>query len=181
MKHDRDLFPEDDRLSLGWAITLVLFLIFSIGLISFVQSAEGPPAPQTLVVIGCRVDDLTGQPGRQDPDLAAKDWRDLEWHFNDENQLECKREVIPLQDFVASLHPTVKPLTTDFSNHAACGHVGGMYAPTWNATHKGWAVIAVGCPVRIETDGKLTGWKLPDCPSSIGGKTIKCKFDESLI
>jgi hypothetical protein len=171
---------EDDRLSLGWAVTLVLFIIFSIGLISFVQGEEGPPAPQTLVVIGCRVDDLTGQPGRQDPELAAKGWRDLEWHFQDA-ELQCKREVIPLQDFVATLDPSVQPLLTDFSKLAACAHVGGMYSPTWDRANPGWSVMAVGCPVRIETDGKLTGWKLPDCPSSIGGKTIKCRFDGSLI
>jgi hypothetical protein len=174
--------PEDDRLSIRAVIVFILFLIISIGLVSWLQASEGPPATQTLVIIGCRVDDLTGQPGRQDPDLAAKGWRDLEWHHDPEDfSLSCKREVIPLQDFVASLHPTVKPLLTDFSKPAACAHVGGMYAPTWNEAHKGWAVMAVGCPVRIETDGKLTGWKLPDCPSSIGGKTIKCKFDESLI
>jgi hypothetical protein len=142
--------------------------------------AGSPPAPQTLVIIGCRVDDLTGQPGRQDPELAAKGWRDLEWHFEDA-ELQCKREVVPMQDFVASMHPTVQPLLTDFSSHAACAHVGGMYSPTWNDNNKGWAVMAVGCPVRIETDGVLTGWKLPDCPSSIGGKTIKCRFDGSLI
>jgi hypothetical protein len=143
--------------------------------------AAPPPAPQTLVIIGCRVDDLTGQPGRQDPELAAKDWRDLEWHFDKGLELQCKREVVPLQDFVASMDPTVQPLLTDFSKPAACAHVGGMYSPMWNETHRGWAVMAVGCPVRIETDGKLTGWKLPDCPSSIGGKTIKCRFDGSLI
>jgi hypothetical protein len=158
-------------------------LLLLVGLSAFplLASAAPPPAPQTLVIIGCRVDDLTGQAGRQDPDLAAKGWRDLEWHFDAELNLQCKREVVPLQDFVAALDPTVQPLLTDFSQHAACAHVGAMYSPAWNDAHRGWAVMAVGCPVRIETDGVLTGWKLPDCPSSIGGKTIKCKFDESAV
>jgi hypothetical protein len=159
-------------------------LLLLVGLAAFplLATAAPPPPPQTLVIIGCRVDDLTGQAGRQDPTLAAKGWRDLEWHLDPEDfSLSCKREVVPLQDFVAAMHPTVQPLLTDFSNFAACAHVGGMYSPTWNDTHRGWAVMAIGCPVRIETDGVLTGWKLPDCPRSIGGKQILCKFDESVI
>jgi hypothetical protein len=159
-----------------------LLMLAVLTFVHLLASAASPPAPQTLVIIGCRVDDLTGQPGRQDPSLAAKGWRDLEWHQDPEDfSFSCKREVIPLQDFVASMHPTVRPLLTDFSNQAACAHVGAMYSATWNEAHKGWAVMAVGCPVRIETDGVLTGWKLPDCPGSIGGKAIHCKFDESLI
>ncbi len=168
----------------GWHIAIsILCGIISLMFLLWVTQAYAaePPAPQTLVIIGCRVDDLTGKEGRQDPSLAAKDWRDLEWHFNEALELECKREVVPLQDFVASLHPTVKPLLTDFSNPAACGHVGSMYSPTWNKANPGWAVMAAGCPVRIETDGKLTGWKLPDCPREIAGLKITCKFDGSLI
>jgi hypothetical protein len=163
------------------ALAVVMVLLWLTFFISLAKAAE-PPSPQTLVIIGCRVDDLTGQPGRHDPSLAAKGWRDLEWHQDPEDfSYSCKREVVPLQDFVATMDPTVQPLLTDFSNPSACGHVGGMYSPTWNEANPGWAVLAVGCPVRIETDGRLTGWKLPDCPSSIGGKNIKCKFDGSMI
>jgi hypothetical protein len=140
-----------------------------------------PAAPQTVVIIGCRVDDLTGQPGRQDPELAARNWRDLEWHFDKGLELECKREVVPLEDAVAMMDPTVKTLASDFSNVSQCAHAGAFFMPAWEQANKGWAVMAVGCPVRIETDGVLTGWKLPDCPSSIGGLSIKCRFDGSVI
>jgi hypothetical protein len=47
MKHDRDLFPEEEPMSLGWAIVLVLFIIFSIGLISWVQAAPTTCAVET--------------------------------------------------------------------------------------------------------------------------------------
>jgi hypothetical protein len=184
MKDDRDLYPQDElhplRVVLAGIIIVSVAMFLAWCAASMAMAAE-PAPPQTLVIIGCRVDDLTGQEGRQDPELAAKNWRDLEWHFNKAGELECKREVVPLQDYVATLDPSVQPLLTDFSKYAACAHVGGMYSPTWNDANRGWAVMAVGCPVRIETDGVLTGWKLPDCPSSIGGKIIKCKFDGSLI
>jgi hypothetical protein len=158
-------------------------LLLLVGLYAFplMATAAAPPAPQTVVIIGCRVDDLTGQPGRQDPTLAARGWRDLEWHFDEGLELQCKREVVPLEDAVAALDATVKPLASDFSDVAQCAHAGVMFSPSWEQANKGWAVMAIGCPVRIETDGILTGWKLPDCPSSVGGKIIRCRFDGSLI
>jgi hypothetical protein len=145
-----------------------------------VMAAAAPAAPQTLVIIGCRVDDHTGEPGRQDPALAARGWKDLEWHFEDA-ELECKREVVPLEDAVAMMDPSVRSLAADFSSTSQCAHAGAFFMPTWEQANQGWAVMAIGCPVRIETDGRLTGWKLPDCPSSIGGLSIKCRFDGSNV
>ena len=154
-------------------------LLFLVGLGSLPIMAEAaPPAPQTVVVITCRVDDHTGEPGRQDPALAARGWKDLEWHFDKGLELECRRDVVPLEDAVAAADPTVAPLVSDFSKPMQCGRAGAMFATN---VREGWAVMAIGCPVRIETDGVLTGWKLPDCPSEIGGLPIKCRFDGSLI
>src|SRR5262245_4714554 len=99
-------------------------LLFLVGLGSLPIMAEAaPPPPQTVVVISCRVDDLTGLPGRQDPTFAAKGWRDLEWHFDAGNELECKREEVPLQDGVALMSPEVKELHPDFSDYAQCAAV----------------------------------------------------------
>lgn len=152
------------------------------GLFSLPIMAEAVPLPpQSIVVIACRVDDLTGQPGRQDPNLAARGWRDLEWHFDRGNQLECKREIVDLQDGVSLVSPETPELRPNFSSFAQCAAVGMQYAQQYQVAHGGWGVMAVGCPVRIETDGILTGWKLPDCPREIGGLPITCKFDGSLI
>lgn len=158
-----------------------LLLLIGLSLYPVWATAEPPKAPQTVVIIGCRVDDLTGQPGRQDPDLAAKGWKDLEWHFDKGLELQCKREVVPLEDAVAAFHDTVKPLASNFADLAQCAHAGVMFAPKWEEANKGWAVMAIGCPVKIEVDGKVVGYKLPDCPSSIGGLAIKCRFDSSVI
>jgi hypothetical protein len=142
-------------------------------------------APTDVVVIGCRVDDLTGQAGRQDPALAAKDWRDLEWHIEG-GELQCKREVSQLQDQAVVIDESgklAKPLNADFSDAAQCVHAGAMWAEQWNRAHKGWAVAAIGCPVAITDErGVVKAWKMPECPRKIGAlEGIKCKFDESNI
>lgn len=159
-------------------------LLLLAGLFSLPIMAEAapPPPPTSIVVIACRVDDLTGQPGRQDPGFAARGWRDLEWHFTQPgNELECKREQIELTDAVTLMAPEVNDLKPNFSDFAQCAAVAMQYGPQYDKTHPGWATLAVGCPVRIETDGILTGWKLPDCPREIAGLPITCRFDGSLI
>jgi hypothetical protein len=143
----------------------------------------GVPAPQTIVLISCRVNDLTGQEGRQDPNFAAKDWRDLEWRQNPKDfSLECRRDVIPLEDAVSAADPTVKPLVSDFSKPEQCGRAGAMFMPSY--VRKGWAVLTVGCPTKVVNEkGEIVGWHMPECPSYIPGTDtpMKCKFDESLI
>ncbi len=162
---------------------LRLLLAAFIGLSLPILAMAAPPPPQTIVVIACRTDDFTGQPGRQDPDLAAKGWRDLEWHFDKGNELECKREVIPLEDSVALVSPETPALHPNFANLAQCAAVAMQYSPTYEKAHQGWAVMAVGCPRKITNgpDGPIIGWTLSDCPMEIGGLPIKCKFDDSLI
>jgi hypothetical protein len=142
-------------------------------------------APTTVVVIGCRVDDFTGQAGRHDPALAARDWRDLEWRFEG-GELSCKREVSPLEDQAVVMDPSgkmVKPLNADFGDLGQCSHAGAFWAEQWNRAHTGWAVMAIGCPVPItDSKGVVKDWKMPDCPRQIGKLSgIKCKFDESAI
>ncbi len=162
-------------------LLLAAFIILSLPILI---ATAAPPPPQTIVVIACRTDDFTGQPGRQDPDLAAKGWMDLEWHFTSPgNELECKREVVPLEDSVALVSPETPALHPNFAALAQCAAVAMQYSPTYERTHKGWAVMAIGCPTKITNgpDGEIIGWKLPDCPSQVGGLPIKCKFDDSLI
>lgn len=154
-----------------------LLLLMGLATYPLLAAADSPPPPQTIVVVGCKVDDLTGQPGRQDPDLAARGWRDLEWHYDRGNELECKREEIPLTDSVAMVAPEVNQLHPDFSSYAQCAAVAMQYSPTWERANQGWAVAAVGCPTKIVNDsGTVIGWHLPECPS-----WLKCRFSGSEI
>lgn len=148
-----------------------------------IASAAVPP-PTALVIVACRVDDLTGQPGRHDPALAAKDWRDLELKIID-GEYSCKREVLSLED--GSLYQNVNdliPLNANFADWTQCSRVGVVQAQAWNEKHKGWATVAVGCPVPIVNgDGRIIGYKLPECPSTLPGTNnpMRCKFDASEI
>lgn len=143
-----------------------------------------PQAPTALSIIACRVDDLTGQPGRHDPALAAHNWRDLELHIKD-GELSCKREVVELQDQVQMIDPEHSmPLHPDFSVWSQCAGVAMSYSQVWNDAHKGWAVVAAGCPTPIvDGNGNVIGFKMPECPSYLPGTQtrIKCRFDSSVI
>ena len=147
--------------------------------------SQSVQAPTTLSIIACRTVDLTGQKGRQDPALAAPGWRDLEWKINSSQELECKREVADLLDSAEMMFPhKTKPLSPDFSNWSQCASAAMSYAAAWNEKHKGWAVMAVGCPVPIvNEDGQILAYKIPECPAKMPGteNRIKCSFDESLI
>lgn len=142
-------------------------------------SPRSPQAPTALAIIACRVDDLTGQPGRHDPAMAARGWRDLEPHVVF-GELQCKRYLLPLDD--AAVFKGAKPLTPNFGKWDQCARVAAGMFPTQE--NNGWAPLAAGCPTPI-TDletGEIVGWKLPECPSKINGKEgITCKFDESVI
>jgi hypothetical protein len=149
--------------------------------------AADVPAPTSIVIVACKVDDLTGQPGRHDPNLAAKDWRDLELHVNSSQEYECKREVLDLVDgsyFGPNAPEDLIPLVPDFADWMQCARVGMMQASDWNGNHPGWGVVAVGCPTRIVNDkGETVGWQLPSCPTYLPGTSnrMRCSFSDSVI
>lgn len=136
-------------------------------------------APHTISVVGCEIEDHTGEKGRQDPAMAAKGWRDYEWKIKD-GVLLCKREEIKLTDEIAE-QTGLPELNSDFGDYAVCASVAMSYGPKWEAQNKGYAVMAIGCPTKITSDGKVVGFKIPDCPREINGLILTCKFDSSLI
>jgi hypothetical protein len=150
----------------------------------FVTPALAAP-PTALVIISCQTDDHTGEAGRQNPIMAAKGWRDLEWKILD-GELQCKRDIAELEDS-SLLNPLQQqnliPLTPDFSVWSQCAAVAMHYSAAWNEQHKGWAVLAVGCPTPITDHGKTVGYKMPECPSRMPGTDfpMRCNFDESAI
>ena len=153
-----------------------------------------PPAPQQIAVISCRADDLTGQPGRHgvtmvdgkpvfDPESAAKNWRDLELHVVD-GELQCKRQLIAIEDKDVMVN-NAEPLHANFGEPTQCARASALFFTTvnWDAQHRGWAVVGVGCPTPIvDSQGVIIEWHMPECPRKLGTiEGIKCKFDESVI
>jgi hypothetical protein len=164
----------------------ICLALFVAGITAIALAAD-VPAPQSIVIVACKVDDLTGQPGRQDPNLAAKGWRDLELHINENQEYECKREVLHLEDgaiFGPNAPEDLLTLTPDFADAMQCARVGMMQATEWNTRNPGWGVVAVGCPTRIvNEDGETVGWQEPGCPQKMPGteNRMKCVFDENAI
>ena len=151
-------------------------------------AAADVAAPNSLVFVSCRVDDLTGQPGRQDPAMAARNWRDLELHINGNQEYECKRELITnVEDssqFGQLASADLIPLTPNFGNPGTCARIGVTMAVAWDQEHPGWSVVAIGCPTPIVSSaGDIVGWQLPSCPTYLPGTNnrMKCVFDESVI
>lgn len=159
-------------------LSFIARFIFALAILVLLANSgfAAPPPPTSLVIIACRVDDVAGQARRIDPSFAPAGLRDLEWHLEG-NELQCKREVLPLQDAVTMHYLQAKPLSSNFAELGQCARAAMEVSPRWNNDHRNWAVLKVGCPVPIVNgDGKIVGWKLPECPNS-----IRCKFDESVI
>ena len=152
-----------------------------------VQAFVRVAAPQTVIIVACQVDDLTGLPGRPDPTFAARGWRDLELHVDKNQEFVCKRERLDLEDgayYGVNTPKEMIHLTPNFGDWTQCARVGVMQAADWNAQNPGWGVVAVGCPTPIVNDkGEVVGWTLPGCPTYLPGTNsrMKCRFDASAI
>lgn len=170
-------------------IWTALLLALTIGLARAEEASR-----TTLIVVACRVDDLTGQPGRHDPTLAARGWRDLELHLEG-GELQCKRERLDLEDgtpYSPTAPGDLIPLDANFAIAAQCARAAMMIAPDWEAKNKGWGVVAVGCPVPIMSDNGTPedsnddyqiGLKAVECPATFPGTDfpMRCRFDGSVI
>ena len=166
---------------------MIRALLVAFGLISLpVWATAEPQAPQALVIIACRTDDLTNVPGRSvDQNAIATGHRDIEFHVQG-GELECKRELTPLEDAVAATHPEVRALLSNFGDWTQCSRASAMFSPDWERLHPGWSVMTTGCPTRMVNDvGQTVGWHMPECPSEIivdgSPVPITCKFDDSMI
>lgn len=169
------------------AIIWVALFFYMLLLLWAAAAHAEPAAPTQIAIVACRVDDLTGKPGRHDPEMAARNWRDLELHISN-GEYSCKHEVLALED-AAPYSPLATekmiPLEPNWGDWSQCSSVGAVQAQMWNDRHKGWATIAVGCPTPIVdlSSGKIIGWKLPGCPTYLPGtqNRMRCRFDASLI
>jgi hypothetical protein len=149
-----------------------------------IMTDRSPSAPRTIVTVACRAVDLTGQPGRHDPLMAAHNWRDLELYINDSQKYECRRDEADLSDGEVLKNPHINELHANFAKLDQCARVGVVWAAEWQDKNPGWAVVGVGCPVPItDAEGRVLDWKMPTCPSFLPGTNIRmrCDFDESEI
>jgi hypothetical protein len=172
-------------------------------------ASPSPPTANSLVIVACKVTDWTNK--RPLPDIVretARGWRDLELYVNENQEYECKREVLEnLEDATSYSEDATAdhiPITPDFTDQTQCVRAGVTKAQAWNEQHvgnveddridnDGWAVVGIGCPTPWMSDNgtpddtsddKPTGSvKLPDCPSFLPGTNnrMKCVFDESAV
>ena len=134
---------------------------------------DGPPT--ALVIIACSVDEKP-----HDATGAASDWRSLEWRM----PVQCMRVVETLSDATALNNPRAPELHPDLSQYGTCAALAIAYAPTWEAAHKKWAVVKIGCPTRmVDADGRTVGWHMPECQGTLPGTDypLRCAFDPSEI
>lgn len=164
-------------------LLFTLLLVPSVGL-----TQEKGDFGDTLVVIGCKVDDMTGKrdPSRNGIEVRpSRDWKDLEWHKNKWGEMECKREIVNPKAFDKLIEGTklASPVTPDYSTVGKCARGSMMLAPVWNEKNEGWAVMGIGCPKPMfdKKTKAIVGYILPGCPRELGGVKIKCHFDESEI
>lgn len=181
------------------------------------DAIAAPIAPNTLIIVACKTIDMTGLAGRHGvdeqgnyhPELAAKDWRDLELYINPKTlAYQCKREkianIVDSVPYLDGAPDDIVEMNPDFGNPGNCARIGVFLAQGWNQSNPGWGVVAVGCPSPIaqdaDNDGKpdldehgnpiIVGWKEPGCPSHLpgtvtadnpDGNRMRCDFDESAI
>ncbi len=139
------------------------------------ESRPDVAPPMTLAIIACRIDQASPTGAS-----AAGDWREVEWHI----PVECMRVVETVTDAAALSNLWLRQLAPNLADYGTCAEVSMTYAPTWEAAHKSWAVVKIGCPTKI-VDGanNIIGWHMPECQGTLPGTTypLRCRFDPSAI
>lgn len=138
-----------------------------------------PRAPDNLVIIACRAEPKTKFTEVERP-IPNVNYQQL--YVNSGQELECQRIVMEnLLDKPTLLDPETTPLDSNFGVHAQCVRAGMQVSSNWEQQNPGWLTVAVGCPTPIAVDGVIVNWKDPECPSSIAGLPVTCRFDKSNV
>ncbi|MBM3545296.1 MAG: hypothetical protein FJX44_12545 [Alphaproteobacteria bacterium] len=131
--------------------------------------------PPSLVIIACRTETK-----QHDESKAAPDWRDLEWLI----PAECMRVVETVTDAAPMVDPRLRQIVPNLADYGACAEISMTYAPTWEAAHRNWAIVKIGCPSRmVDANGRTVGWRMPECQGTLPGTSypLRCRFDPSEI
>jgi hypothetical protein len=187
------------------ALRLLLATVCLLSLADLLHAAEQPPtAPpdrlamvsphevkgitDSLVIVACRVDDMTDKRPLPDNVFPARGWKDLELHLNEALEYECRREIIKPQDkevYNEAATADMPEMRPNFAALGACLRVGVPFASEYYDQNPGWAVVGIGCPSPIDLngDGAIDTYKLPECPDYLPGTTnrMRCRFDASII
>lgn len=138
-------------------------------------SREAVRPPTKLAIIACRVDAQPERAGSQAPQATEPDWR---------LPVECMRVIETVTDAAAMSHLWLRQMTPNLANYGTCAEVAMTYAPVWEASHRNWLIVKVGCPTKIvDADGRTIGWHMPECQGTLPGTTypLRCRFDPSEI
>lgn len=130
--------------------------------------------PTKLAIIACRVD------RRSKEGTTAGAERKLDWHL----PVECMRVIETVKDAAALSNLWLRQMTPNLADYGTCAEVSMAYAPTWEATHRNWVIVKVGCPTKIiDADGNVVGWHMPECQGTLPGTDypLRCRFDPTEI
>lgn len=134
-----------------------------------------PEPPSKLAIIACRVEAQSRKAGAPMPAVTEPDWR---------LPMECMRIVETVTDAAAMTNLWLRPMQPNLAEHGTCAEVAMNYAPEWEASHRNWLIVKIGCPTAIvDADGRTIGWHMPECQGTLPGTTypLRCRFDPSEI
>lgn len=113
--------------------------------------------PTKLAIIACRVE---ARPKKADSLTTEPDW-----HL----PVECMRVIETVTDAASLSHLWLRQTTPNLATQGTCAEVAMNYAPIWEASHRNWLIVKVGCPTKIvDADGKSIGWHMPECLGTKG-------------
>lgn len=131
--------------------------------------------PTKLAIIACRVEPAPQETGSLAPRPQYPDW-----HL----PVECMRVLETVTDAAALNHLWLRQMTPNLADYGTCSEVAMSYTPIWEASHRNWLIVKVGCPTKIvDADGRTVGWHMPECQGTLPGTTypLRCRFDPSEI
>ena len=139
------------------------------------DSRKSAPPPTKLAIIACRVDKRPDEEG-----AVARQERELEWHM----PVECMRVIEAVTDSAALNDLRLRQMMPNLADYGTCAEVSMAYAPRWEAAHRNWAIVKVGCPTKlVDADGNIIGWHMPECQGTLPGTNypLRCRFDPTEI
>lgn len=150
--------------------------IIRVNKLSPAKTERGEPAPPSkLAIIACRVDAKS-----KAPKTAALHVTEADWLL----PLECMRVIETVTDAAAMSNLWLQPMRPNLAQYSTCADVAMTYGPKWEAAHRNWLIVKIGCPTRIvDANGRTIGWRLPECQGTLPGTSypLRCRFDPSEI
>ncbi len=141
-----------------------------------VAEKRGEPAPPAkLAIIACRIDAKSKRSVTSVSKDSGPDWL---------LPLECMRVIETVTDAAAMQNLWLRQMTPNLNEYGTCAKVAMTYAPEWEASHRNWLIVKIGCPTKIvDADGRTIGWHMPECQGTLPGTTysLRCRFDPSEI